>query len=348
MKRALKITGFTLLGIIAVAVIGFILCIVTEYRPADIEKLEISSSDVILDKSDISIVSWNTGYAGLDAGTDFFMDGGKAVHPKSKALVRENMDEIENTLDAFNADFYILQEVDYSSTRTRHINQTEYYLPGLESRTYARNFKTLWIPYPLPMLGHMDSGICTLSNYAIESSERIKLPSPFSWPMSLFNLKRCMNVSYIPIEGSDSKLVLINFHLEAYDSGEGKIAQTKMLLDYLSKEYEKGNYIIAGGDFNQRFPGGVEAYPQSSDPNIWAPGSLDELTLGDGWQYACDFSVPSCRSLDKSYTDAANHQFYPIDGFIISPNVELISIKTHQKDFQHSDHNPVELHVTLK
>lgn len=39
----------------------------------------------------------------------------------------------------------------------------------------------------------------------------------------------------------------------AYDDGEGKLAQTKMLSDLLQKEVEKGNYVIAAGDFNQSF-----------------------------------------------------------------------------------------------
>ena len=43
----------------------------------------------------------------------------------------------------------------------------------------------------------------------------------------------------IPIKGSDKELVLINFHLEAYDSGEGKIAQRKVLVKKLKEEYEK-------------------------------------------------------------------------------------------------------------
>ena len=43
--------------------------------------------------------------------------------------------------------------------------------------------------------------------------------------------------------------MVFNLHLEAYDNGEGKIAQSKKLADVLSQEYAKGNYVIAGGDF---------------------------------------------------------------------------------------------------
>ena len=36
-----------------------------------------------------------------------------------------------------------------------------------------------------------------------------------------------------------------------------------------------------------------------------------------------------------------------IDGFIISPNVELISVETLDAGFEFADHNPVQLKVKL-
>lgn len=76
----------------------------------------------------------------------------------------------------------------------------------------------------------------------------------------------------IPIEGTDKELVLINFHLEAYDSGEGKIIQSRMLEDKLQEEYKAGNYVIAGGDFNQQFEG-VDTY-EIHDTDSWVPGTV--------------------------------------------------------------------------
>ena len=52
---------------------------------------------------------------------------------------------------------------------------------------------------------------------AVEIQNRIKLAESFSWPIKTCNLKRCMLETRIPIEGTDKELVLINFHLEAYD-----------------------------------------------------------------------------------------------------------------------------------
>ena len=167
-----------------------------------------------------------------------------------------------------------------------------------------------------------------------------------SWPVSTANLKRCLLVSRTPLEGSDKELVLVNLHLEAYDDGEGKAAQTQMLMDLLTQEYEKGNYVIAGGDFNQTFPGALDVFP-IRDPSLWTPGVLEEDILPDGWRFACDLSIPSCRLLDRPY-DPADSQFYVIDGFILSPNVGLDSVETLDEQFQYTDHNPVRIQVTLE
>ena len=62
-----------------------------------------------------------------------------------------------------------------------------------------------------------------------------------------------------------------------------------------------------------------------------------------------DNSTPTCRSLDRAYKGAeGDFQYYMIDGFIVSDNVEVSSMETLDKEFEHSDHNPVEMKVTLK
>lgn len=57
-------------------------------------------------------------------------------------------------------------------------------------------------------------------------------------------------VDRLPLEGMDKELVIINLHLEAYDDGEGK---AEMMRGIMEEELAKGNYVIAGGDFNQTF-----------------------------------------------------------------------------------------------
>ncbi len=327
----------------------------TEYKPADREALEFFATTVDAEKlpagESIEILSWNIGYAGLGAGSDFFMDGGKSARSADKMQVSEYLAGIYSSL--YNSedepDLILLQEVDVDSSRTYGINEAEQL--GRGNAVQALNYSCPFVPLPLPPqmpMAKVNSGLLTTTRFDVESAERISLPCPFSWPLRVANLKRCLLVSYLPIEGTDKQLVLVNLHLEAYDDGEGKLAQTKALNDFLQSEYEKGNYVIAGGDFNQTFPGGLNAYPVVN-PEFWAPGTLTEDMLPAGWSFAYSLDVPSCRLLNQPYDpdDKLNTQYYVIDGFILSPNVELETVETLDYGFADSDHNPVRIRVKL-
>ena len=260
------------------------------------------------------------------------------------------MGGIVSTVKELDADFMFLQEIEADpSTRSYGIEEAERMRTetGLDT-AHARNYKCAFVPYPIPPIGKVSSGIMTLSTAPIASAERIALPSPFKWPVSVANLKRCLMPVYIDLEGTDAQLVLVNLHLEAYDDGEGKAAQTAALKSFLEQEYAKGNYVIAGGDFNQTFPGGLDKYP-IKNADLWTPGTLDDSMLPDGWHFAYDTATPTCRLDNQPYdaeSDATQH--YVIDGFILSPNVELTGVQTQDDGFRFSDHNPVLLNIRLK
>ena len=271
------------------------------------------------------------------------------VYPPSKEAVVKNIDGITSFIKNGTLDIYLLQEVDKDSFRTDGMDQTEI-LADLKNFnfSYARNYKCSFVPFPLPPLGRMDSGIMTMSEYISDEGVRISLPSPFSWPVSTANLKRCLLVNRFPLEDSDNELVIVNLHLEAYDGGDGSAKQAEALFELLRTEYEKGNYVIAGGDFNQIFPDTLDAYPIGED-SVWIPGTLETEVLPDGWSFAYDSSNPTCRLLNKPYdSNDALAQFYVIDGFIISPNVILQNVETVDMGFEYADHNPVRLEVKLE
>lgn len=357
-KKALKWMGICL-GAVVLVVAGLVAWLtVTEYKPAAAEDVEINRTGapktVFLSPGDsFTVLSQNTGYAGLGADSDFFMDGGKDVAP-TRDQVDANLMGLEKLFAQQKADVYFLQEVDTNSSRSNGMDQSRIYWvqlisneKGSYSSTHALNYSCDFVPYPLPPIGKVHSGLQTLTRFHTDSAQRIALPCPFSWPVSAANLKRCLLVNRVPLDNSDKELVLVNLHLEAYDDGEGKAAQTKVLMDFLTAEYEKGNYVIAGGDFNQTFPGALDAFP-IKDPSLWTPGVLEESILPEGWQFACDLSVPSCRLLNQPYDpDSRDTQFYVIDGFILSPNVTLDRVETLDQQFQYADHNPVLIQVTL-
>lgn len=350
MKKIWKILLAVLIVIVAAVVLLLAWLTITEYRPAAVEQLSVNGtadSGALPGDRELSVLSWNIGYAGLGKYSDFFMDGGTEVKAASKAQVTEYLAGIDAAIEDMAPDLIMLQEVDVDSSRSYHIDESA----GLAraQSVHALNYSCSFVPYPLPPIGSVHSGLFTTADYKIEHAERIALPCPFSWPVSTANLKRCLLVSYLPIKGSDKQLVLVNLHLEAYDDGEGKIAQTNQLRDFICSEYEKGNYVIAGGDFNQVFPGSLDVYP-NKHTELWTPGVLDESMLPDGWTLACDPGSPTCRLLNQPYdrSDDANTQHYVIDGMIVSPNVELTQVKTIDLGFENSDHNPVTITVRLK
>lgn len=341
------------LGAAVLSVIIFVAVLTaTEYNPSDVEAVTpAGEAQKTLSKGDtFTIATWNLGFGALDETADFFMDGGQMVQPATKEESIANVDAFKNALSKMNADVIFLQEVDTDSKRSYHVNQVDSIADGLQGyqNAFAYNFKTLYVPYPIPTIGKVNSGIATFSQYDMSEAARVKLPCPFSYPVRLVNLKRCLLVTRIPIANSDAQLVLVNLHLEAYDDGEGKIAQTKQLKELLNKEVKAGNYVIAGGDFNQTFSNvDTSSYPLLSE-DLWKPGDID-VTGFEGMTFYADNRVPTCRSLDKvlAESDRDDFQYYMLDGFIVSDNLTVKSVETKDFGFKNTDHNPVTLEVQI-
>ena len=324
-----------------------------EYKPADTEKVTVEGevTKTVKVGDSLSILTFNTGYGGLDKDHDFFMDGGTGVNCDSEEQIKNNVAGITNIIKDANADVVFLQEVDLDSKRSAYVDQSKSYygIRDDDNHAYAANFRCDFIPYPFPeFIGKVECGLVTMNTFNVKEAERIALPTPFTWPMRTCQLKRCLLLERIPIEGSDKQLVLVNLHLEAYDEGEGKIAQTKLLASVLKSEYEKGNYCIAGGDFNQTFPSiDPSLYPLIND-EFFKAGILDTSLFPEDWNFPVDSATPSARLLNGPYNPAdPNTQYYVLDGFITSPNVQINSVETLDEGFTYSDHNPVKLNVTL-
>lgn len=354
-RRIIKVILLVVLVIVLAfaAFIGFLT--VTEYRPDDVLKLRIDNNtkkEVELGK-EISIMSWNIGYGALGDNADFFMDGGEMVNTATKERLDQNLNEIEEAVKADNPDIAFFQEMDFHSARSHDVNEYERMVNALDKKkasSWTYNFKVKFVPYPLPPIGHVESGLATFSGYKVDKAERIKLPSPFKWPVRVANLKRCLLINRLPIKGSDKELVLVNLHLEAFDDGSGKAAQTKMLKEVMDKEVAKGNYVVVAGDFNQGFSNiDSSNYPMVWDD--WVAGVIDQKDIGDDYDMLMDNTAPTCRSNTKIYAEHRGkgpYQFFLIDGYIVSKNVKVNSIKTEDLDFRASDHNPVLVKFVLE
>jgi len=362
--RVLKILLGIPAGIIALALVGLLILTAMEYRPEAVEEAEewdsSETAGTLSPGESFTIASWNIGYGALGDNADFFMDGGKMVNTADRARVLKNLTGIRDELASVDPDVVFLQETDRNSTRSHGVDEMRFLMGDRSDPTFATgmsyafacNFRAPFVPYPIPPIGRVDSGIVTLTAFPVREATRIQLFCPFSWPVRIANLKRCLLVTRIPVEGSDRELVLVNLHLEAYDSGEGKKQQTKQLVSLLEREMSAGNYVIAGGDFNQKFSSvDASAFPSLSD--MWVCGSIDEASFPKGFRFYMDDRVPSCRSLDRPLagapdTDPAAFQYYLIDGYIVSDNLDVERFEVRDLGFVCADHNPTVMTVRLK
>ena len=198
-------------------------------------------------------------------------------------------------------------------------------------------------------MGKVISGIATYSKYVPESSTRYSLPGDFGFPTQLFMLDRCFMVNRYRTENG-KELILINTHNEAFDEGGIRKAQMEMLKAFVLNEYNSGNYVIAGGDWNQYPPDFKPAFAANKSftgqiGNYYLMVSTPDYMPAE-WKWIYDTSTPSFRTLIAAY-DPATTPTSVCDIFLISPNVESVYVKCHDLGFANSDHNPVIMQVRL-
>jgi endonuclease/exonuclease/phosphatase family metal-dependent hydrolase len=318
-----------------------------------------------------SLMSYNVGFGAYSPNYTFFLDEGEmndgtptvGVHGKgiSAEDVKDNVDGQESVIKAQSTDFVFLQEVDEEADRSYHINMLAQFKAAMPtySSVYASNFHTAYLMYPFndPIGATKEAGILTLSKYKIQSSVRRSLPLSDSFISNLFDLDRCFSVSYLPIDGSDKNLTLINIHMSAYDEGGTvRAKQLQMLNNFLTAEKEAGNYVIVGGDFNHcliadQFSTTEEAlsyFPSDQKTPEWVKNSvLRNDDLASGFKIVASTNASTCRGADMVYKEGVTYSTV-IDGFIVSDNIEVKEEGTIQTNFAYSDHNPVKITFSLK
>ena len=300
--------------------------------------------------------SYNIGFGAYSSDYSFFMDGGRESRARSPDAVKENVGGAMEAVNAIAPQFLLLQEVDVDGTRSYHINELEQLTGNLsrdlfQSLTFAQNYDSPYLFWPLlEPHGANQAGQVTCSAFPIASACRRQLPIEEGF-MKLVDLDRCYSVSRIPLSGSGKELALYNLHLSAYTS-DGTIAeeQLEMLFADMLSEYEKGNYAIAGGDFNKDILGNSEEVFGVSGPEYtWAQAIPAEL-IPEGLSIVPPFDgenpVPSCRNADRPY--GPDNYVVTVDGFIVSKNVSVVEAKVYDTAFRWSDHNPVYMDFILE
>ena len=332
--------------ILFVAYIAYLL--IDYHRIPDNKSLEITknSNAVIETNVEYSALSYNIGFAAYTPDFGFFMDGGKESRAKSKESVNKTLGGILNLVKGTDADFIMLEEVDKKATRSHYVDQQSFLESGLKeyNSVFTVNYDSSYLFYPFTRPhGKSLAGTLTLSRFDITQSTRRSLPIEDTF-MKFLDLDRCYTVSRMPVKNG-KELILYTIHLSAYTS-DGTIAdeQFKMLVNDMQSEYEKGNYIVCGGDFNKDLLGDSGKYFGIPNENYtWAQPLKTEFLKDTALSLIApldkDNPIPSCRNADAPYN---SDQFVvTVDGFIVSDNIEIRESKVIDTGFSYSDHNPV-------
>lgn len=359
-KAAKPITkiALTLLIVILFTVFAYLLYVILTYqRIEDNIPLEIDGegiSEALTLGTEYTIVTQNLGFGAYTRDFTFFMDGGKESRAASKESVINCINMGIDTVAGFNPDFILFQEVDLDSTRSYHVNQYDMLSNGFNSysRVKAINYDSAYLMYPiLEPHGASYSSMATFSRYEITSS--IRRSFPISTSLSKFlDLDRCYSVSRVAVEG-EKELVIYNVHSSAYGgSDEIRTAQMTMLMNDMKAEYDKGNYVVCGGDFNHDFTGDSTQKLNNGMGTLdfgWAQPFPEDL-IPEGFSRAISYKDgeynPTCRDCDIPYEEG-NFTII-VDGFIISDNVKCVEVENVVTGFEYSDHNPVVLKFILE
>ena len=356
MRKLLKALLILLAVLLAVVIIYVGYVMLSYDRIPDNQELEIRNpqeTDLAVRLGDeYAIVTQNVGFGAYTDDFTFFMDGGVESWAKSPESVIECINAAAEEVSSLEPDFILFQEVDFDSTRSYHIDEQEILRAAFPqmAEVDAVNYHSAFLMYPLTQPhGSSNSSMVTFSSVGITGALRRSLPISTGFSKFL-DLDRCYTISRVPTENG-KELVLFNVHLSAYGgSDEIRAAQMNMLFGDMLAEYQKGNYVVCGGDFNHDFTGNSTQVLNGGEMTDfgWAQPFPAEM-LPEGLTRCDNYTdgkvEPTCRNCDIPYEEG-NFTII-VDGFLVSDNVTVTYLENVQTGFTYSDHNPVLMRFTL-
>ena len=385
-RKILKIIG-SVLAVILLALAGYIIYLYASYhRIEDNLQLQVETTrgtanettnetnnetteaNTLTTGKKYSALTYNIGFGAYTPDFSFFMDGGKSSWAKSKESVLETIQGAGELAASKDPDFAMIEEVDLNSTRSYHVNEynilkdcfPDYYY------VFAQNYDSAFLFYPFTQPhGSSKSGIGLFSRYPVTSALRRSFPVSTSFT-KFFDLDRCYSISSVSVDNV-KELVIFALHMSAYGNSDAiREGQIAMLAADMQKEYEAGNYVLCGGDFNHDLKASAdEENPETgkedqSNSNSdreyesWAyPFPREELP--EHFSFCLDQLSKEERSNLWNSARNADMEYIPgetytvtLDGFIISDNIECLSYENINTGYSYSDHDPVYVEFKLK
>ncbi len=362
MKKGKKIAKIVLgvLAVIVVVVVVYCAYVLIDYdRLPDKLTLEVnrSGSDADFDEEflvkageEYQVMTYNIGFGAYTKDYSFFMDGGKYSWAESEESVLSNVSAMGREVSEINPDFILIQEVDRDGTRSYHVDELEILNQFIKGYYYdfAQNYDSPFLFFP-PWQPH-GANVAGMVTYSRgEITDTIRRSFPISESFSKFvDLDRCYSISRIPTENGKF-LCIYNVHLSAYGSNdEIREGQLSMLFEDMTADYEQGNYVICGGDYNhnvkeettENAPEWAYLFPREKLPQGFHMALDDAITPED-------IAHETCRSADQPYEEGVTYTV-TLDGFIVSDNVVVNEYRNVDFGYEYSDHDPVVMRFEIE
>ena len=350
-KKIFKIIGI-IAGVVVTALIVYIIYLYASYhRIEDNLSLEVEShaqaNAHLTTEKEYSALTYNIGFGAYTPDFSFFMDGGRSSWAKSKDSVLETVQGAGELVRSYDPDFALIEDVDLNSTRSYHVNEYDILKDCFADydTVFAQNYDSAFLFYPFTQPhGKSRSGLALFSRYPVTDSLRRSFPVSTSFS-KFFDLDRCYSISRVPVDNG-KELVIFDLHMSAYgNSDEIREGQIRMLTEDMQKEYEAGNYVLCGGDFNHDLKADEN---DSAERESWAYPFPEHFSFGmdqlseqekqDLWD--------SARNADMEYVPGETYTV-TLDGFIISDNIECVSYEDINTGYTYSDHDPVYMKFKL-
>jgi len=272
----------------------------------------------------VSVVSYNVGYlSGLT--------NQQAVE-RDFELMEQNQDTAISALQQANPDIIGLQEVDFEAYRSFERNQQYAIASALEIpfAAIAINWDKRYVPFPYwPPAVHYKkvvSGQAILSRYPIQQNQRIvleKVPNnPFYY--NALYLDRVAQVAEIDL-GNES-LIIINVHLEAFDSPT-RTRQSEVVLA-LAEDYAAEYPVVLMGDFNSSLNRAAEGRSRSIQVFLDSPEFASAVVES---------------SFSEARTFPSDQPEFTLDYIFYTPDsLQVVDWRVLKSAAQASDHLPIQ------
>ena len=375
-KKVIKITGIILLALVIVLAAYIIYLYASYHRIHDNQELQVEeisqnteAGNELTTEKNYSALTYNIGFGAYTPDFSFFMDGGKSSWAKSKDSVKETIKGAGELVASKDPDFALVQEIDLDATRSYHVNEYSILKENIPAYNcvFAQNYDSAFLFYPFTQPhGKSKAGLALFSKYPITGSLRRSFPISTSFT-KFFDLDRCYSISRVPVDNG-KELVIFELHMSAYGNSDAiREGQIRMLSEDMQKEYEAGNYVICGGDFNHDLKA-ADTQSKASDASNNTQTDSGDSAEPESWTYPFPRSeLPehfsfcldqlsedeknnlwnSARNADMEYVPGETYTV-TLDGFIISDNVECTKYENVNTGYSYSDHDPVYMEFQLK